>query len=410
VRVSTTGSRDSFSAGCIGLLPKTLWLLILLPEKSCRKGESCLTHTTRRRSMISLPSAAMMPTSGGGRARAVPRPSSASEVNQRIMRVLSGIQPSGRLHLGNYFGAMRPQLEMQAQHECFYFIANYHALTSLTDRRLIEEYSREVALGYLSLGLEPQRTVFFRQSDVPEVTELAWILSCVTPLGLLQRAHSYKDKVAQGLSPHHGLFAYPVLQAADILIYKPQLVPVGQDQKQHVEMTQDMQGKFNQAFGEVLVRPEPLIREEVAVVPGVDGRKMSKSYDNTIELFAPEKEVRKRIMGIVTDSTPVEEPKDPDKCNVMALLRLTAPREEVASWEQRYRHGGTGYGEAKKRLFELFIEVLGPARQRYQELSQRPQEVEQILAEGGRRARAVAQETMRQVREACGLITSRSSG
>lgn len=325
------------------------------------------------------------------------------------MRLLSGIQPSGKLHLGNYCGAMRPQLEAQDQgHECFYFIANYHALTSLNDARLVEEYTREVALGYLALGLDPAKTVFFRQTDVPEVTELAWILSCVTPMGLLQRCHSYKDKIAQGLSPNHGLFAYPVLQAADILIYKAEGVPVGQDQKQHIEVTQDIQAKFNQTFGcQVLVRPEPLIRESVAVVPGIDGRKMSKSYDNAIELFGPEKAIRKRIMSIVTDSTPVDQPKDPGKCNVMALLRVLATPDEVGQWEQRYRAGGMGYGEAKSRVFELFIETLGPARKRYQDLAAHPEEVERILADGGRRARAVAQQTMREVRKACGLATIR---
>ncbi len=324
------------------------------------------------------------------------------------MRVLSGIQPSGRLHLGNYFGAMKMQLEMQATHECFYFIANYHALTSLNDARLMEEYTREVALGYLSLGLDPARTVFFRQTDVPEVTELCWILSCVTPMGLLQRGHSYKDKVAQGLQPNVGLFAYPILQAADILIYKPQLVPVGQDQKQHVEITQDIQTKFNQAFGcELLVRPEPFIRPEVAVVPGIDGRKMSKSYDNAIELFGPEKAIKKRIMSIVTDSTPVEAPKEPARCNVFALLKLMASPDELAQWDRKYRQGGTGYGEAKKRVFELYLETLGPARQRYAELAAHPEEVERILDDGGRRARAVAMQTMREVRTATGLIAGR---
>jgi len=325
------------------------------------------------------------------------------------MRVLSGVQPSGRLHLGNYFGAMRPQIELQEKHDCFYFIATYHALTSLNDRKIMEEYTREVAIGFLSLGLDPKRTVLYRQTDVPEVTELAWILSCVTPMGLLQRAHSYKDKIAQGLAPNHGLFAYPVLQAADILIVKPQFVPVGQDQKQHIEMAQDMQGKFNQAFGcEVLVRPEPMIREEVAVVPGIDGRKMSKSYDNAIELFCPEKAAKKRIMSIKTDSTPVEEPKDPDQCNVMALLRLIATPDEVRNWEERYRKGGMGYGEAKKRLFELYVEVLGSARKRYQELCDHPEEVEKILSDGAKRARAVASDTMREVRKACGLSRAES--
>ncbi|GMV97056.1 MAG: tryptophan--tRNA ligase [Phycisphaerae bacterium] len=321
------------------------------------------------------------------------------------MRILSGIQPSGQLHLGNYFGAMRPQIEMQAGHECFYFIANYHALTSLSDPAAVVAYTHHVALSYLAIGLDPARTVFFRQSDVPEVTELAWILSCVTPMGLLQRCHSYKDKVAQGLPANHGLFAYPVLQAADILIYKPHGVPVGQDQKQHVEVTQDIQGKFNQTYGEVFVRPEPLIREEVAVVPGIDGRKMSKSYDNAVELFADEKQVRKRIMSIVTDSTPVDQPKDVNN-NVMALLRLMASREEIADWEDRHRKPGLGYGELKKRVFELFQEHLGPARRRYQELSAHPEEVERILADGGRRAREVARQTMREVRKATGLVTA----
>ncbi|MBN1490155.1 MAG: tryptophan--tRNA ligase [Phycisphaerae bacterium] len=324
------------------------------------------------------------------------------------MRILSGIQPSGRLHLGNYFGAMKPQIELHHEHDCFYFVANYHALTSLTDGDAMREYSLEVAMAFLSLGLDPQKAILFRQSDVPEVTELAWILSCITPMGLLERCVSFKDKIERGLSPNHGLFAYPVLQAADILIYRPHGVPVGQDQKQHVEVTQDIQGKFNHRYGEVFVRPEPLIREEVAVVPGVDGQKMSKSYDNTIELFGKEKQVRKRIMSMVTDSTPVEDPKDPAKCNVFALLKLFADADERCQWEDRYRSGGMGYGEAKKRLFELFMEHLGPARQRYEQLTANPDEVEAILADGGRRARAVAQATMEDVRKACGIITART--
>jgi tryptophanyl-tRNA synthetase len=323
------------------------------------------------------------------------------------MRVLSGVQPSGKLHLGNYFGAMLPQIQMQNQHECFYFIANYHALTSLNDPKAMDEYAMEVAMGYLAIGLDPARTVFFRQSDVPEVTELAWILDCVTPVPLLERCHAYKDKVAQGLTSNAGLFTYPVLQAADILIYRSHLVPVGQDQKQHVEITQDIQTKFNAAYGEVLVRPEPLIREEVAVVPGIDGRKMSKSYGNAIELFIPDKQVRKKIMSIVTDSTPVEKPKNPDRCNVMALLRLFADPQERAEWEERYRKGGVGYGEAKKRLFELFSEQLGPARDRYNELGKDREYVEQVLAEGGRKARAVACEVMDEVRRATGIPARR---
>lgn len=322
------------------------------------------------------------------------------------MRILSGIQPSGRLHLGNYCGALRKHIELQDKHECFYFIANYHALTTITERERLEELTHEVALTYLALGLDPSKAVFFRQTDVPEVTELTWILSCLTPVGLLQRAHAYKDKVAQGLSPNNGLFTYPVLQAADILIYKSNLVPVGQDQAQHIEMTQDMQAKFNQAFNcNILVRPEPLISAETAVVPGVDGRKMSKSYDNTIELFASPRQVRKRIMSIKTDSTPVEGSKNPEVCNVFALLRLLASPGEVEEWKARYLEGGMGYGEAKKRLAELFEETFAPARQRYEELSRQPDEVNRILAEGGRRARAVAQQTMREVRKCCGLVT-----
>lgn len=323
------------------------------------------------------------------------------------MRVLSGVQPSGKLHLGNYFGAMLPQIELQAQHECFYFIANYHALTSLSDPQAMKAYTLEVAMGFLAIGLDPAKTVFFRQSDVPEVAELAWILNCVTPVPLLQRCHAYKDKIAQGLSANAGLFTYPVLQAADILIYRSHLVPVGQDQKQHVEIAQDIQTKFNQTYGEILVRPEPLIRAEVAIVPGIDGRKMSKAYDNAIELFLPDKQVRKKIMSIVTDSTPVEDPKEPDRCNVMALLRLIAEPAERAEWEERYRKGGTGYGEAKKRLFELFVEKLGPARARYNELNENRDYVEEVLTKGGQRARAVAREVMEEVRKATGIMISR---
>jgi tryptophanyl-tRNA synthetase len=331
-------------------------------------------------------------------------------VSEKKQRILSGVQPSGRLHLGNYFGAIRQHLRLAAEgHECFYFIANYHALTSLTDRREVMDYTNEVALGYLALGLDPERAVFFRQTDVPEVTELTWILSCVTPMGLLQRCVSYKDKVAQGFSPNHGLFAYPVLQAADILIYKPNLVPVGEDQRQHIEVTQDIQGKFNNTFGPVFVRPEPYILPEVAVVPGTDGRKMSKSYDNTIELFGDLGQIKKRIMSLVTDSTPLEAPKDPERCNVFALLGLLASEQELAEWEQRYRKGGTGYGEAKKRVFELFTETFGAAREKYEQLTKDRDYVNDILADGGRRARAVAGEVMEQVRSATGLITTHSA-
>lgn len=292
---------------------------------------------------------------------------------------------------------------MQKQHEAFYFIANYHALTSLRDPQQLARYTHDVALDYLALGLDVERTVFFRQSDVPEVTELTWILSTITPMGLLQRCVSYKEKLEKGLSADHGLFAYPVLQAADILIYKSHLVPVGKDQKQHIEVTQDIAQKFNNIFGEVFVIPSERILESVATVPGTDGQKMSKSYNNVIELFAPEKQIRKRVMSIVTDSTPVEDPKDPDKCNVFALLKLIADQQETAQWEQKYRAGGIGYGQVKKRLFELLIEYFEPYRQRRAELEKDPQYVESVLQSGAAKARKVAQKTLEQVRQATGI-------
>ena len=319
------------------------------------------------------------------------------------MRVLSGIQPSGRLHIGNYFGAMRQHLQLQAQHDGFYFIADYHALTSNPSPQDLTRHTVDVALDYLALGLDPAKTVFWRQSDVPEVTELTWLLSCVTPMGLLHRCVSYKDKVAQGLAPNHGLFAYPVLQAADILIFKSHLVPVGADQKQHIEVTRDIAQRFNQAYGEVFVIPQDHILESVAVVPGVDGRKMSKSYGNTIEIFESEKTCKAKIMKIVTDSTPVEAPKDPAKCNVFALLRLVAPAEELAQWEGRYRSGGMGYGEAKKRLVELILEYFRPYRQKRDELEQNLDYVRQVLRSGAERARAVAGQTLAEARQAVGL-------
>ena len=319
------------------------------------------------------------------------------------MRVLSGIQPSGRLHIGNFFGAMRQHLQLQAEHNGFYFIADYHALTSNPAPDEVARHSLDVAMDYIALGLDTDKTVFWRQSDVPEVTELSWLLSCVTPMGLLQRCTSYKDKVAQGLSPNHGLFAYPVLQAADILIYQSDLVPVGADQKQHIEVTRDIAVRFNNAYGEIFTVPEAHIIESVAVVPGIDGRKMSKSYGNTIEIFEPENSVKKKIMKIVTDSVPVEEPKDPDKCNVFALLRLVASDEELCEWENKYRAGGVGYGQAKKRLAELMIEYFRPYRQKRTELENNMDYVKEVLASGAERAKAVAGETLEKARNAVGL-------
>jgi len=319
------------------------------------------------------------------------------------LRVLSGIQPTGRLHIGNYFGAMRQHLQLQVQNEGFYFIADYHALTSNPSPKEVGPYSLDVAMDYLALGLDSEKTVFWRQSDVPEVTELAWLLSCITPMGLLQRCVSYKDKIAQGLSPNHGLFAYPVLQAADILIFKSDIVPVGADQKQHIEVTRDIAARFNSAYGEVFVLPDERILEDVAVVPGTDGRKMSKSYNNTIEIFEPENSIKKKIMRIVTDSTAVEEPKDPAKCTVLALLKLVASADESAEWENKYYSGGLGYGQVKKRLAELLLEYFRPFRQKRAELEENIDYVKKVLADGAGRARAVARQTLAEAREAVGL-------
>jgi len=319
------------------------------------------------------------------------------------LRVLSGIQPSGRLHIGNFFGAMRQHLQLQAEHDGFYFIADYHALTSNPAPLDIAKHTLDVAMDYIALGLDTEKTVFWRQSDVPQVTELAWILSCITPMGLLQRCTSYKDKVAQGISPNHGLFAYPVLQAADILIFHSNLVPVGADQKQHIEVTRDIAGFFNNAYGQVLTIPEEHIIESVAVVPGIDGQKMSKSYNNTIEIFEPESSVKKKVMRIVTDSTPVESPKDPEKCNVFALLKLVASPGELKDWENRYRNGGMGYGEAKKRLAELLIDYFKPYRRKRAELEKNPGCIKEILTKGARRAAVVASKTLLDVRKVVGL-------
>jgi len=322
---------------------------------------------------------------------------------ETTLRILSGIQPSGKLHIGNYFGAMRQHLALQADHDGFYFIADYHAMTSSPAPADLARRTLEVAMDYLALGLDPQKTVFWRQSDVPEVTELAWILSCITPMGLLQRCTGYKDKVAQGIASNHGLFAYPVLQAADILIFDSHLVPVGADQKQHIEVTRDIAVKFNTQFGQTFVIPEEQILKTVAVVPGLDGRKMSKSYDNTIEIFEPESSVKKKVMQIVTDSTPVEDPKDPEKCTIFALLKLVADPAELAEWDAKYRAGGTGYGAVKKRVVELLHEYFRPYRQKRQEMEQNRDYIEDVLTQGARRARQVAVGTLGRVRDAVGL-------
>ena len=319
------------------------------------------------------------------------------------MRILSGIQPSGKLHLGNYFGMMRPALELQEQGEAFLFIANYHALTSVEDPDFLRTCTRDVALDFLACGLDPQRTVFFRQSDVPEVTELTWLLSVITPMGLLERCHSYKDKIARGIAPNHALFAYPVLMAADILAYQSDVVPVGKDQKQHIEVTRDIAIKFNNQFGETFRIPEPSIRDTVAVVPGIDGQKMSKSYDNHVEIFGGEKDTRARIMRIVTDSKTLEQPKNPDTCNVFALYRLFASDQDRRTMEEQYRAGGFGYGSAKKALFGLMWDYFAPFRQKREELSKNMEYVESVLRDGARRARAEARRTLDVARRKMGL-------
>jgi len=320
------------------------------------------------------------------------------------MRILSGIQPTGALHLGNYFGMMRPALELQEQGEAFYFIADYHSMTSLFDPAQRRKNTLDVALDFLACGLDPQRTVFFRQSDVPEVTELTWLLSTVTPMGLLERAHSYKDKIAKGIAPGHGLFAYPVLMAADILIYDSNVVPVGRDQKQHVEMTRDIAIKFNEQYGQTFVIPEPQIREEVAVVPGIDGQKMSKSYGNTIEIFADEKPIRKKIMGIVMDSrTPAEPKPDADKNLAVQLLKLVAPAQVGKDFEDRLRAGGLGYGDLKKALFEHYWNYFAEARKKRAELAANLEYVNKVLSDGAAKARALARAVLKRARKASGL-------
>ncbi len=320
------------------------------------------------------------------------------------MRVLSGIQPSGEsLHVGNYFGAMRQQLALAEQHEALLFIADYHSMTTVRDAADRRVFTRGVALDYLACGLDPQRSMLFRQSDIPEVCELAWLLSTVTPMGLLERAHAYKDRVAQGQATDHGLFAYPVLQAADILLYHSDLVPVGQDQKQHVEMCRDIAMRFNNAYGEdLLVLPEPYIPDDVAVVPGTDGRKMSKSYGNSIAMFAPAVEIKKAVMGIVTDSTPVEDPKDTD-APLFALWSLFAKPDEREALFARARAGGLGYGEVKQDLLQKLGAYFEPMRARRADLERRPDDVEDILADGVRRARAIGAPVLAACRAAAGL-------
>jgi len=334
----------------------------------------------------------------------IANPHSALRIPHSSMRILTGITPSGTLHIGNYFGAMRPAIELQARGEPYYFIADYHSMTSITDADARRRFTHGIALDWLACGLDPARAVFWRQSDLPEVCELMWLLGTLTPMGLLERAHSYKDKTAKGLAANFGLFAYPVLMAADILLYDTNLVPVGRDQKQHVEMTRDMAIKFNQTYGETLVVPDPEIRDETALVPGLDGQKMSKSYGNTIEIFGDEKALRKKIMGLVMDSrTPAEPKPDADQNLAIRLLRLFAPAEIALDYENRLRVGGLGYGDLKKALFEHYWNYFAAARARRAELAANPDHVEAVLRDGAQRARATASQVLARARKACGL-------
>ncbi|MGE5208584.1 MAG: tryptophan--tRNA ligase [Alphaproteobacteria bacterium] len=325
------------------------------------------------------------------------------------MRILSGLQPSGALHIGNYFGMMQPAIALQSEGEALYFVADYHALTSLRDPEALRANSRRIALDFLACGLNPERATLFRHSDVPQVTELAWILSTVAPMGLLERAHSYKDKLARGMSPTVGLFSYPILMAADILIYDSDVVPVGKDQKQHIEITRDLAVKINETFGQaepegrVFKLPEPRIRAATETVPGIDGQKMSKSYGNNIDIFGDEKEMRKRVMSIVTDSAPVNAPKDPGQSTIFRLYSLVASKDEIADMREGFLKGGTGYGDFKKRLFEKLWEYFAPMRKRREEILKDKSYIDDVLAGGAKRANEIADQVMDRVRKAVGL-------
>jgi tryptophanyl-tRNA synthetase len=319
-------------------------------------------------------------------------------------RVLSGIQPSGQLHIGNYFGMMKPMIEWQERSELFCFIVNLHALTTVFDARTLAANTLDAAADFLALGLDPEKAVFWVQGDVPEHTELTWLLTNVTSMGLLERCHAYKDKVAQGLTPNHGLFAYPVLMAADILLYQAHLVPVGRDQKQHVEVARDIAGSFNHVYGETFVLPEPLIDDRLATVPGLDGRKMSKSYDNTLNIFISREEMKSRVMAIVTDTRAVSDLKDPDNCNLFAVYRLFASAEETAELRERYLKPGLKYSEVKKELIDRIWGHFAPHRDKRAELLKDKDAIHDILKAGAAKARRVAEATMAEVRARVGLV------
>lgn len=319
------------------------------------------------------------------------------------MRSLSGIQPSGILHIGNYFGAIKQCIENQEKYDGIYFIVDYHALTTLKDPVALKNYTYNALLDFLALGLDPEKSIIFAQSDVPEHVELMWILLNVTPVGLLERGVSYKEKVERGLSPNAGLLTYPVLMAADILLYEPEIVPVGKDQTQHIEFARDIATKFNNEYGEIFKLPEAEILASVAVVPGTDGQKMSKSYGNTIQMFAPKNELKKQIMAIVTDSTPLEEPKDPDN-NITKLYELFASKEEVAEMKRKFSEGGYGYGHGKTELLNKILEYFGEARAKREELAKDKEYLDRVLKEGAEKARKIASAKMTEVKKAVGLV------
>lgn len=322
-----------------------------------------------------------------------------------MKRILSGVQPSGKPHIGNYLGAIRQHIEMQKDYECFLFIADLHALTTVRDAELMRKQSYELAVAYLALGLDPQKTAFFKQSSLPEHAELCWIFDCITKMPFIERAHAWKDAQAKGKKEVTvGLFNYPVLMSADILLYQPDLVPVGKDQKQHVEIARDIATNFNQTFGETFKLPDAFIKEDVAVVPGTDGQKMSKSYGNTIDLFGTDAELKKQVMGIITDSTPLEEPKNPDTCNVFKLYKLFANKTEIQELAAKYKAGGMGYGDAKKTLLSKLMEYFADARTKYNELLPKKDYVYGVLEEGAKRAKKVASNTLETAKKKIGYI------
>lgn len=321
-----------------------------------------------------------------------------------LMRTLSGIQPSGQLHLGNYFGSMKPNIDRIGGGESLYLIVDLHALTTVQDPEALKKYRRDAVLDCLACGFDPEKAILFFQSDVPEHAGLSWILSTVTPMGLLERAVSYKEKIEKGLPASAGLFTYPVMMAADILLYQANQVPVGRDQKQHVEITRDIAVKFNNTYSETFVLPEPMIEKEVAVVPGIDGQKMSKSYGNTIPIFGPEKAIEKTIMSIVTDSKAVSDPKDPETCTVFQIHKLFLNAEEQKALARRYKSGGLGYGDAKKLLFQAYLDYFGAMREKREDLLKKPDYVAKVIKSGAEKASVLAKKTMAKVREATGLV------